>query len=68
MNVKKVLSFNEEELQIIKDFYEKVLDPICKELGKDKCKQCPLNGHCIEIVNFIETVIENEHWTTKEEN
>lgn len=65
--MKKALLFNEEEIQIMNDFSEKVLDEVCKEFNED-CIQCPFNGYCCRIAGFIETVTMERHWIQKEEN
>jgi hypothetical protein len=66
MKVKKILSFTEEEIQIIIDFSEKIVDATCKTLEED-CVRCPFNDYCCRIGGFVETVFEKGYWTKEEE-
>lgn len=67
MDVKKTISFTQEELQIILDFKEKILNTICETVTED-CVQCPFRGYCCRITGFAEVVSGSGSWTIKEEN
>lgn len=62
MTVQRTLAFNPEELEIIKNFSEKIYKKICDELSCGDCIVCPFSESCDQINTFLNASYKNKQY------
>lgn len=62
MTVQRTLAFNPEELEIIKNFSEKIHKKICDELSCGDCIVCPFNAYCEQFEYFLNASYKNKQY------
>lgn len=62
MTVQRILAFNSEELEIIKNFSEKIYKKICDELSCGDCIVCPFNEFCEQFDCFLNASYKNKQY------